>query len=112
MTLLQLRNALQGKDGTNIVAELIDVRDVELVPNMDAAEFLLSECLSSLLMSQLSENVRLRPVFDDLFDPEGAELYVKPIAMYGGPGNFTFGGLVAAGALRSETVIGYRRKVG
>jgi len=53
-----LRNALQGKDGTNIVAELIDVRDVELVPNMDAAEFLLSECLSSLLMSQLSENVQ------------------------------------------------------
>ncbi len=112
MTLLQLRNALEGQVGTNIVAELIDVRDVELVPNMDAAEFLLSERLSSLLMSQLSENVRLRPVFDDLFDPEGAELYVKPIALYGGPGSHSFGGLVASGMQRSETAIGYRRKVG
>ncbi len=113
MTLLQLRNALQGSDGsTNIVAELIDVRDVELVPDMDAAEFLLSERLSSLLMSQLSENVQLSPVFDDLFDPEGAELYVKPIAMYGGPGSHSFGGLVASAAMRKETAIGYRRRVG
>jgi hypothetical protein len=48
-------------------------------------------------------------VFIDLFDPEGAEIYLKPVADYvamGQPVNFYT--VMAAGLQRNEVVIGYR----
>ena len=54
-------------------------------------DFIVSEHLVSLMMSQLSENADLFAVFTDLFDPEGSEIYLKPVGDYvvtGEPVNF------------------------
>ncbi len=43
------------------------------------------------MMTQLSEKADLFPVFNDIFDPEGAEIYLKPAGDYvetGKPVNF------------------------
>ena len=61
------------------------------------------------MMAQLSENRDLLPVFNDIFDPEGTEIYLKPIGDYvetGRPVNFQT--VVAAARQRGETAIGYR----
>ena len=60
-------------------------------------------------MSQLSENSELFDVFTDIFDPEGAEIYLKPIGDYvtlGTPVNFYT--VVEAARRRGETALGYR----
>ena len=61
------------------------------------------------MMAQLSENGELMSVFADIFDPEGAEIYLKPISDYvvtGQPVNFYT--VTEAARRRGETALGYR----
>ena len=110
VTLLHLRDMAE-KDETpfSIVSEMLDLRNRELAEAAQVDDFIVSEHLVSLMMAQLSENRGLLPVFTDIFDPEGAEIYLKPIGDYveaGKPVNFQT--VVAAANQRGETAIGYR----
>jgi hypothetical protein len=111
VTTLQVRRALEtrGRD-TTVVTELLDQRDVALAPPNAAGDFIVSDRLVSLLLTQLAENDHLAAVFDDLLDPAGAELYSRPATRYCEPGvPTTFGAIVAEAGRRGESAIGYRR---
>lgn len=110
VTLLHLRDIAE-KDETpfSIVSEMLDLRNRELAEATQVDDFIVSEHLISLLMSQLSENAELYDVFTDIFDPEGAEIYLKPASDYvalGEPVNFYT--VVEAAKRRGETALGYR----
>ena len=110
VTLLHLRDMAE-KDETpfSIVSEMLDLRNRELAEATQVDDFIVSEHLVSLMMSQLSENGELFDVFTDVFDPEGAEIYLKPIGDYvslGEPVNFYT--VAEAARRRGETVLGYR----
>ncbi len=111
VTLLHLRETL-SKRGTagSIVSEMRDDRDRALAQLTKADDFVVSEQLVSLLMTQISENRHLESVFIDLFDPEGAEIYVRPASYYVRPvPGMTFATVVEAARRRNEVAIGYRR---
>ena len=62
------------------------------------------------MLAQLSENKELKPVFDELFQSYGSEIYLKPIKNYINTGEFVdFYTLVEIAAQRNETAIGYRK---
>ena len=110
VTLLHLRDIAE-KDETpfSIVSEMLDLRNRELAEATQVDDFIVSEHLISLMMSQLSENPELFDVFTDIFDPEGAEIYLKPASDYvslGEPVNFYT--VVEAARRRGETALGYR----
>ncbi len=110
VTLLHLRDIAE-RDETpfSIVSEMLDLRNRELAEAAQVDDFIVSEHLISLMMAQLSENPGLMDVFADMFDPEGAEIYLKPISDYvvtGQPVNFYT--VTEAARRRGETAIGYR----
>lgn len=110
VTLLHLRD-MAKKDETpfSIVSEMLDLRNRELAEATQVDDFIVSEHLISLMMAQLSENAELFDVFTDIFDPEGAEIYLKPVGGYvvaGEPVNFYT--VVEAARRRGETALGYR----
>jgi Trk K+ transport system NAD-binding subunit len=110
ITLLHLRDIAE-KDATpfSIVSEMLDLRNRELAEVAKEDDFIVSDHLISLMMSQLSENGDLYDVFTDLFDPEGSEIYLKPALDYvetGLPVNFYT--VVEAARRRGEIAIGYR----
>lgn len=110
ITLLHLRDIAE-KDETpfSIVSEMLDLRNRELAEVTKVDDFIVSDHLISLMMSQLSENAALNDVFTDLFDPEGSELYLKPVGDYvetGQPVNFYT--VVEAARRRGEVALGYR----
>jgi voltage-gated potassium channel Kch len=110
VTLLHLRDMAQ-KDNTpfSIVSEMLDLRNRELAEATQVDDFIVSEHLVSLMMAQLSENAELFAVFTDIFDPEGSEIYLKPVGDYvatGEPVNFYT--VVEAARRRGETALGYR----
>jgi ABC-type transporter Mla MlaB component len=110
MTLLHLRNMSErsGKDFT-IVSEMQDVRNRNLAEVTRADDFIVSDKLVSLIMAQVSENKGLNDVFTDMFDPEGAEIYLKPATRYILSGKeTTFASIVEAASRIGETAIGYR----
>ena len=110
VTLLHLRDMAE-RDATpfSIVSEMLDLRNRELAEAAKVDDFIVSEHLISLMMAQLSENAELLGVFNDVFDPEGAEIYLKPISDYvvtGQPVNFYT--VIEAARRRGQTAIGYR----
>jgi len=109
VTLLHLRDIAE-RDETpfSIVSEMLDLRNRELAEVAHVDDFIVSDHLISLMLAQLSENGDLHAAFQDLFDPEGAEIYLKPVGEYvatGQPVNFY---TLAEAARRRETAIGYR----
>lgn len=115
VTLLHLRD-IEAKSGENrysIVSEMLDVRNRELAEVTQADDFIVSENLTSLLVAQVTENRDLRAVFDDVFDADGSEIYLRPASEYvvlGKP--MTFWHVVESARRRGEVAIGYRQAGG
>ncbi|MCW3085787.1 MAG: potassium transporter TrkA [Bacteroidetes bacterium] len=110
ITLLHLRNISDtNKKDISIVSEMLDVRNRELAEVTKADDFIVSDKLISLMLSQLSENKHLQKVFSTLFAAEGSEIYLRPAKDYVQPGNaLNFYTIMESAANRGETAIGYR----
>ena len=110
VTLLHLRDIAE-RDETpfSIVSEMLDLRNRELAEVTKVDDFIVSDHLVSLMMSQLSEDADLYAVFTDIFAPEGSEIYMKPVRDYMELGKpVTFYTLVEAARRRGQSAIGYR----
>lgn len=110
VSLLHLREiADRAAVRLNIVSEMLDDRNRELAEVTRADDFIVSDRLVGLMLSQVSENPQLADVFDSLFSSEGSEIYLRPAELYLKPGvEADFYTVVAAAAARGETAIGYR----
>ena len=110
ITLLHLRD-INEKHGLpfSIVSEMLDVRNRKLAEVTRVDDFIVSDELASLLMAQISEDKELNLVFENLFYPEGSEIYLKPMGNYialGEPVNFYT--VIEAASQRGEVAMGYR----
>jgi voltage-gated potassium channel Kch len=110
VTLLHLRDIAdkQAVD-LNIVSEMLDDRNRELAEVTKADDFIVSDRLVSLMLSQISESEDLVAVFAELFSSSGVEIYLRPAELYIAPGvTVDFYTVLAAASARGETAIGYR----
>jgi len=114
LTLLHLRDIRRKSAASfSVVTEMRDVRNRALAMVVEVDDFVVSEHILSLMLAQIAENKRLKPVFDSLFDPAGAEIYLKPAEDYvrcGRPVSFLT--VVEAARRRGEIAIGYRKPDG
>ncbi len=112
ITLLHLREiADQNSQSFSIVSEMLDDRNRQLAEITRADDFIVSDQLVSLLLVQISENKELWAVFEQLFDPEGSELYLKPASEYVKLDTpLSFYTVVEAARRRNEVAVGYRVK--
>lgn len=109
VSLLHLREiADRSGRSFSIVSEMLDDRNRELAEIARADDFIVSDRLVSLMMCQVSENKEYAAVFEELIDPEGSELYLKPADEYVEPGlPLSFYTLVEAASRRGEIAVGY-----
>ena len=110
VTLLHLRDMGEKMQrDISIVTEMLDSRNRELAEVTNADDFIVSEKLVSLLLTQISENKELAPLFEDLFDPDGSEIYLKPVTNYIKPGmEVDFYTVTESARRRGEIAIGYK----
>jgi voltage-gated potassium channel Kch len=110
VTLVNLRDIVaDAGHGFSITSEMLDLRDRALAEVTRADDFIVSDRLASLLLSQLAENARLKAVFDDLFDSAGSEIYLRPASDYVQAGaSMTFATVLESSARRGEIAVGYR----
>ena len=110
VTLLHLRDiASTVGHPFSITSEMADVRNRSLAEVTRADDFIVSDRLISLLLTQISENKRLNAVFTDLLDAGGAEIYLRPAADYVRPGRaVTYATVVEAARRYGQVAIGYR----
>jgi voltage-gated potassium channel Kch len=110
VTLLNLREiSASGGRPLSVVSEMLDDRNRELAEVTQADDFIVSDRLISLMLSQLSENEKLNAVFDELFNSEGSEVYLRPADDYVRLGTAVdFYTVAASASKRAETAIGFR----
>ncbi|MEO7540021.1 MAG: NAD-binding protein [Pyrinomonadaceae bacterium] len=110
ISLLHLRNISDAKGvDYSIVTEMLDMRNRELGVVAKADDFVVSDNIISLMLSQLSENKELKKVYDVLFQAEGSEIYLKPVSRYVKPGTEAdFYTVTASASDLGESAIGYR----
>jgi voltage-gated potassium channel Kch len=110
ITLLHLRDIEQKKgEAFSVVSEMMDVGNRALAAVAKADDFIVSDELTGLLLTQVSENGELLEVFQDLFDAEGSEIYLKAAANYVSQGvDVNFYTVTEAARRRGEVAIGYR----
>ena len=110
VTLLHLRDiASTVGHPFSITSEMADVRNRSLAEVTRADDFIVSDRLISLLLTQVAENKQLNAVFSDLFDADGTEIYLKPAADYVRPGNeVTYATVVESARRYGQVAIGYR----
>lgn len=112
ITLVHLRDIISSGlasdvSPTNIVSEMLDERNRKLASSDDTNDFIISNTIISLLLTQIAESPVLNRVFRELFSDVGCELYLKPISSYiktGQPVNMAT--LVQSAIGRGEIAIG------
>lgn len=110
VTLLHLREiGERANTELSIVSEMLDDRNREIAHVTKAQDFIVSDKLISLTLSQLSENRVLAKIFEALMSSAGCEIYLKPADLYVRPGEAAdFYTVLEAARRRGETAIGYR----
>lgn len=110
VTLLHVRELVgEGPDSPAVVSELLDDRNRALAEVAHVDDVIVSDKILSLMLSQLAEDRRLEPVFVDLLDAEGSEIYLRPAEWYLTPGaTVSFATVIEAASRRNESAFGYR----
>lgn len=110
ITLLHLRHISKKIDKElNIVSEMLDNQNRRLAEVTKADDFIVSDNVLSLLMSQVSENKYLMDVFYKLFGSKESGIYIKPVTGYiklGAPVNFYT--ILESAKQQNEIALGYR----
>lgn len=92
-----------------ILTELFDGNNQDIVKSLKSDDFIVSDIIINSAVVQISEDKMLATVFEELFKPEGSEIYLKPANNYIIEGNTVNFFTVLESALRKkETAIGYR----
>lgn len=109
VVLLQLRDISEKLNCRfSVVSEMMDFRNKKLAEVTKVNDFIVSEKLISLMLTQVSENKLINTVFEDLFDADGSEIYIKNAPKYIKPGvAVNYYTLIEAAKRKNEIAIGY-----
>lgn len=98
LALLHVRNALQFQGAsaprTNVVTEVLQSEAVELAQVAQPDDYIVSQRLVSLLIAQLAEDPRRKPILFELLDSKGAQIILYPVEDADLIGDFTFAQVV------------------
>jgi hypothetical protein len=67
---------------TKVVTEVLDSSNQALIHQAGVNDFIISNRLVSMLFAQISEEPEIQKVYEDLFEEDGSEIYVKPVELY------------------------------
>ena len=117
LILLLLRSIFEETECVNppkLVAEVADSKNQMLVANSGVKDFIISNKLVSMIVTQISQEPDMKYVYDDLFEEDGSEIYLKPLNLYVDenelPSKLTFADCMRLAQQRHEVCIGIKRK--
>ena len=110
LTLINLRALSKSRgNGFSIVSEMLDVLNRKLATVTKADDIIIGDQLISKMLAQISENKELTTIYSELFNSDGAEIYLKPVQKYiklGKPVNFYT--ITESVRQQNEIAIGYQ----
>jgi Trk K+ transport system NAD-binding subunit/ABC-type transporter Mla MlaB component len=112
ITLMHIRDIVSRENhNVNIVSEMMDSKNRALADLYKVEDFIVSDIVISDMLAQLAENKELSYVFEDLFDSDDNEIYLKPAEYYVEIGQeVDMLSLYEVAFAKKEICIGYKQK--
>ena len=97
---------------TRLITEVMDSNNRNLISDVGVKDFVISNRVISMLIAQMSEEARIKDVYDILFQEDGSEIYLKPLSVYfeNIPDEMTFADCMAIAEKREEICLGVKIK--
>ena len=97
---------------TKLITEILDSQNDALVAKAGVQDVIISNRLVSMIMAQISESRDIEKVYDDIFQEDGSEIYLKPASLYFTdlPQEVSFADMMHVAQLREEVCIGVKIK--
>ena len=97
---------------TKLITEVLSSENQELVARAGVNDFIISNRLISMLLAQISEDANIKRVYDDLFQEDGSEIYLKPVTHYFSefPVRVTYADMIRVAQKRDEVCLGVKVK--
>lgn len=110
MTVLSLRTLNPGlRTHTRVVVEIVNADNCELLQREQNIEFVVSPEIVSMLLTQISQQLMLQSIYQDLLSAGGTEIYLRPAGRYVKPDERCgFEDIATAAAARREVAIGLK----
>ncbi len=67
---------------TTLITEVMNSENKELISRAGVNDFIISNRFISNILAQISEEPDIKAVYDDLFEEDGSEIYLKPLSLY------------------------------
>jgi len=95
---------------TKLITEILDSQNDALVAKAGVQDVIISNRLVSMIMAQISESADIERVYDDIFQEDGSEIYLKPVSLYfeALPPEASFADMMAIAQQRGEICIGVK----
>lgn len=74
--------SIENQEKTKIITQVLDSENQDLILQTDVDDFIISNKLITMVLAQMSEEPRIKKLYDDIFSEEGSEIYVKPAYLY------------------------------
>ena len=97
---------------TKLITEILDSQNDALVAKAGVQDVIISNRLVSMIMAQISESREIEKVYDDIFQEDGSEIYLKPASLYFDtfPAHVAFADMMGIAQKRGEVCIGVKVK--
>jgi hypothetical protein len=97
---------------TKLITEILDSQNDALVAKAGVQDVIISNRLVSMIMAQISESRDIEKVYDDIFQEDGSEIYLKPADLYfqSLPIQVSFADMMGVAQKRGEVCIGVKIK--
>jgi hypothetical protein len=105
-----LRDNPERHKGTKLITQVLNSENQELITQTNVDDFIISNKLITMIFAQLSEEPKIKQLYDDMFAEEGSEIYLKPTPLYFDalPVQVTFADILAQVCKREEICLGIR----
>ena len=99
------------KDNKKIITQVLNSENQKLINQTEVDEFIISNRLITMILAQVSEEPRIKLLYDQLFSEQGSEIYVKPAHLYFKefPQNIKFADTMNIANDRDEICLGIRK---
>lgn len=110
LIILLLLRRLAPTSRPHILTQVLNSENQELINQTNVDDFIISNKLITMILSQLSEQPLIKLFYDDIFSEEGSEIYVKPARLYFDqfPQRLTFAQIMKTANSREEICLGLR----
>lgn len=116
VTLLLLRGIFnqypEESSSTKLITEVLDSQNYTLMSCAGVKDVIISNRLISMMLAQISESKDIRRVYDDIFEEDGSEIYLKPASIYFDDFSieYSFADMMRVAQNRSEVCLGVKIK--